>query len=113
MYPDVGQVIGNKQSVVFKITMAVYAKSVEAKDDLRAFVWDFGQEYNQVNSVEPWNSGTFGNPYFFRYFGFFRSLASCPSPPDQMQIFSKKTENLLCAEVVCEPMLLLVTERHS
>ena len=28
--------------------MAVYAKSVEAKDDLRSFVWDFGQEYNQV-----------------------------------------------------------------
>ena len=48
MYPDVGQVMGNRQSVVFKLTMAVYAKSVEAKDDLRSFVWDFGQEYNQV-----------------------------------------------------------------
>ena len=48
VYPDVGQVMGNRQSVVFKLTMAVYAKSVEAKDDLRAFVWDFGQEYNQV-----------------------------------------------------------------
>ncbi len=41
--------MGNRQSVVFKVTMAVYAKSVEAKDDLRVFIWDFGQEYNQVN----------------------------------------------------------------
>ena len=48
MYPDLGQVMGNRPSAVFKITMAVYAKSVEAKDDLRSFVWDFGQEYNQV-----------------------------------------------------------------
>ena len=40
--------MGNRPSAVFKITMAVYAKSVEAKDDLRSFVWDFGQEYNQV-----------------------------------------------------------------
>lgn len=52
VYPDIGQVIGNQQSVVFKITMAVYAKSVEAKDDLRAFVWDFGQEYNQTITLE-------------------------------------------------------------
>ena len=35
IYPDVFQVISARQSVVFKITMAVYAKSVEAKDDLR------------------------------------------------------------------------------
>ena len=35
IYPDAGQVINARQSVVFKITMAVYAKSVEAKDDLR------------------------------------------------------------------------------
>lgn len=48
VYPEVGEVMGNRQSVVFKLTMAVYAKSVEAKDDLRTFVWDFGQEYNQV-----------------------------------------------------------------
>ena len=52
VYPDVSQVVGNRQSVVFKITMAVYAKSVEAKDDLRAFVWDFGQEYNQTITLE-------------------------------------------------------------
>ena len=52
VYPDVGQVIANRQSVVFKITMAVYAKSVEAKDDLRSFVWDFGQEYNQTITLE-------------------------------------------------------------
>ena len=32
--------------------MAVYAKSVEAKDDLRSFVWDFGQEYNQTITLE-------------------------------------------------------------
>ena len=44
--------MGNRQSAVFKITMAVYAKSVEAKDDLRAFVWDFGQEYNQTITLE-------------------------------------------------------------
>ena len=52
VYPDLGQVMGNRQSAVFKITMAVYAKSVEAKDDLRAFVWDFGQEYNQTITLE-------------------------------------------------------------
>ena len=53
VYPDLGQVMtGNRTSVVFKITMAVYAKSVEAKDDLRAFVWDFGQEYNQTITLE-------------------------------------------------------------
>ena len=28
--------------------MDVFAKSIEAKDDLRTFVWDFGQEHNQV-----------------------------------------------------------------
>jgi len=52
IYPDVGEVISARQSVVFKITMAVYAKSVEAKDDLRSFVWDFGQEYNQTITLE-------------------------------------------------------------
>jgi hypothetical protein len=33
----------SRKSVVFKVTMDVYAKTTEAKDDLRAFVWDFGQ----------------------------------------------------------------------
>ena len=51
VYPVVAQVIGNRQSAVFKVTLAVYAKSVEAKDDLRSFVWDFGQEYNQVSQM--------------------------------------------------------------
>jgi hypothetical protein len=32
-----------RKSVVFKITMDVFAKTTEAKDDLRSFVWDFGQ----------------------------------------------------------------------
>ena len=31
--------------------MDVFAKSIEAKDDLRTFVWDFGQEHNQVCTV--------------------------------------------------------------
>ena len=96
MYPDVGQVIGNKQSVVFKITMAVYAKSVEAKDDLRAFVWDFGQEYNQVNSVEPWNSGTFGNPYFSAISGFIALLQAAPPHPTKCK-FSPKKAKICCA----------------
>ena len=52
MYPDVSQIMSARQSVVFKVTMAVYAKSVEAKDDLRSFVWDFGQEYNQTITLE-------------------------------------------------------------
>jgi hypothetical protein len=44
--------MGNRQSVIFKVTMAVLAKSIDAKDDLRAFVWDFGQDNNQVNISE-------------------------------------------------------------
>ena len=31
--------------------MDVFAKSIEAKDDLRTFVWDFGQEHNQVCNI--------------------------------------------------------------
>jgi len=32
--------------------MDVYAKTNEAKDDLRSFVWDFGQENNQTITLE-------------------------------------------------------------
>ena len=49
MYPEIAQTMGNRKSVVFKVTMSVFAKSMDAKDDLRAFVWDFGQEHNQVS----------------------------------------------------------------
>ena len=42
----------SRKSVVFKITMDVFAKTTEAKDDLRSFVWDFGQEYNQTITLE-------------------------------------------------------------
>ena len=52
MYPDVAQTTAARKSVVFKITMDVYAKTTEAKDDLRAFVWDFGQENNQTITLE-------------------------------------------------------------
>ena len=48
LYPNIAQCLGNRKAVVFKITMDVFAKSIEAKDDLRTFVWDFGQEHNQV-----------------------------------------------------------------
>ena len=48
LYPNIAQYLGNRKAVVFKITMDVFAKSIEAKDDLRTFVWDFGQEHNQV-----------------------------------------------------------------
>ncbi len=41
--------MGNREAVIFKLTMSVFAKTIEAKDDLRAFVWDFGQEHNQVS----------------------------------------------------------------
>ena len=49
MYPEIAPTMGNRKSVVFKVTMSVFAKSMDAKDDLRAFVWDFGQEHNQVS----------------------------------------------------------------
>ena len=52
MYPDVGQSLGNKKAIVFKVNLSVYAKSMDAKDDLRAFVWDFGQEHNQTITLE-------------------------------------------------------------
>ena len=52
MYPDVGQSLGNKKAIVFKVNLSVYAKSMDAKDDLRAFVWDFGREHNQTITLE-------------------------------------------------------------
>jgi len=52
VYPDIGQSLGNKKAVVFKVNLSVYAKSMDAKDDLRAFVWDFGQEHNQTITLE-------------------------------------------------------------
>lgn len=88
MYPDLGQVMGNRPSAVFKITMAVYAKSVEAKDDLRSFVWDFGQEYNQVKR----NFSLFLARKFKLTSEFWRQKSMSQFPEVFLSIFGKKIQ---------------------
>lgn len=52
VYPDVGQSFIDRDAMVFQISLSTLAKTIEARDDLRLFLWDFSTEHMQAITLE-------------------------------------------------------------